>query len=82
MQVTFGPQAARRVLRYELERLCAQAGKTHFDVGERLGTSRVAFTHMVTGRNLPAKPALEILMSYFGSPDHIPRMLELLAWRN
>ncbi|WP_338073272.1 helix-turn-helix transcriptional regulator [Kibdelosporangium phytohabitans] len=70
---------ARRVLRYELERLCAQAGKTHSEVGERLGTSRVAFTHMITGRNLPSKPALEILMGYFGNPDHIPRMLDLLA---
>jgi Domain of unknown function (DUF5753)/Helix-turn-helix domain len=78
VQVTFGPQVARRVLRYELERLCDQSGKTHADIGDRLGMSRVAFTHMITGRNLPSKPALEILMAYFARPERIPKMLELL----
>jgi hypothetical protein len=79
VQVTFGPQVARRVLRYELVRLCEQAGRTHAEAGERLGMSRVGFTHLITGRNLPSKPALEILMGYFGQPDRVPLMLELLA---
>lgn len=79
MQVTFGPQVARRVLRYELERLCEQSGRTHAEIGDRLGMSRVAFTHMITGRNLPSKPALEILMAYFDRPDQVPKMLELLT---
>jgi hypothetical protein len=79
MQVTFGPQVARRVLRYELDRLCDQAGKSHTQAGERLGMSRVGFTHIVTGRNLPSRPALEILMDFFGRPDRIPMMLELLS---
>lgn len=79
MQVTFGPQVARRVLRYELDRLCAQAGKTHAQAGERLGVSRVGFTHLVSGKNLPSRPALEILMDFFGRPDRVPMMLELLA---
>lgn len=79
MQVTFGPQVARRVLRYELDRLCEQAGKTHAQAGERLGVSRVGFTHLVSGRNLPSRPALEILLHFFGRPDRIPQMLELLA---
>lgn len=79
MQVTFGPQVARRVLRYELDRLCELAGKTHTQAGDRLGMSRVGFTHLVSGRNLPSRPALEILMGFFGRPDRIPLMLELLA---
>ena len=79
MQVTFGPQVARRVLRYELDRLCAQAGKNHTQAGERLGVSRVGFTHLVSGKNLPSRPALEILMDFFGRRDRIPLMLELLA---
>lgn len=79
MQVTFGPQVARRVLRYELERLCEQSGKTHAEIGDRLGMSRVAFTHLISGRNLPSKPALEILMAYFDRPDRLPRMIELLT---
>jgi hypothetical protein len=79
MQVTFGPQVARRVLRYELDRLCEQAGKTHAQVGERLGMTRVGFTHMISGKNLPSRPALEILLDFFGRPDRIPMMLELLS---
>ncbi|MGB8199542.1 MAG: helix-turn-helix transcriptional regulator [Pseudonocardiaceae bacterium] len=78
MQVTFGPQVARRVLRYELDRLCELAGKTHTQAGQRLGISRVGFTHLVSGKNLPSQPALEILMDFFGRPDRIPLMLELL----
>jgi Domain of unknown function (DUF5753)/Helix-turn-helix domain len=79
VQVTFGPQVARRVLRYELDRLCEQAGKTHAQAGERLGVSRVGFTHLVSGKNLPSRPALEVLMDFFGRPDRIPMMLELLT---
>jgi uncharacterized protein DUF5753/helix-turn-helix protein len=79
VQVTFGPQVARRVLRYELDRLCVQAGKNHSQVGERLGMTRVAFTHITSGRNLPSKPALEVLLDFVGRPDRLPLMLELLA---
>ncbi|MBP2331012.1 transcriptional regulator with XRE-family HTH domain [Kibdelosporangium banguiense] len=67
------------MLRYELERLCEQSGKTHAEIGDRLGMSRVAFTHLISGRNLPSKPALEILMAYFDRPDRLPRMIELLT---
>jgi len=79
VQVSFGPQVARRVLRYELDRLCQQAGKTHTQAGERLGMSRVAFTQLVSGKNLPSRPALQALLDFFGGPDRIPLMLELLA---
>jgi hypothetical protein len=79
VQVSFGPQVARRVLRYELDRLCEQAGKTHTQAGERLGMSRVGFTHLVSGKNLPSRPALEVLMDFFGRVDRVPMLLELLA---
>ena len=75
MQVTFGPKVARRVLRYELDRLCEKAGKTHAQAGERLGMTRVGFTHFVTGKNLPSRPALD----FFGRKDRMPAMFELLA---
>ncbi|HKN97050.1 MAG TPA: helix-turn-helix domain-containing protein [Pseudonocardiaceae bacterium] len=65
MQVTFGPRVVRRVLRYELN-LCVQAGKNHSQIGERLGMTRVAFTHIASGRNLPSKAALEVLLDYDG----------------
>jgi transcriptional regulator with XRE-family HTH domain len=77
VQVTFGPQVARRVLRYELDRLCSAAGKTHAQAAERLGLARVGFTHFLSGKNLPSRPALEILMDYFGRPDRIPYLLTL-----
>src|SRR6266496_2823821 len=79
VQVTFGPQVARRVLRYELDRLCDQAGKTHTQAGERLGMSRVGFTQLISGKNLPSRPALEVLMDFFGRRDRIPMMIELLS---
>lgn len=79
MQVTFGPQVARRVLRYELDRLCVQARKNHQEAGERIGVSRVGFAHLISGKNLPSKPALEILLDFFDRPDRIPVMVELLA---
>jgi Domain of unknown function (DUF5753)/Domain of unknown function (DUF397) len=44
-----------------------------------VGVSRVGFTHLVGGKNLPSRPALEILMAFFGRPDRVPLMLELLA---
>ncbi len=79
MQATFGPKVARRVLRYELDRLCEQAHRTHTDAAERLGMSRVGFTHIVSGKNLPSRPALEVLLDFFGRSDRLPAMLELLA---
>lgn len=79
MQVTFGPQVARRLLRFELDRLGQQAGKTHTQSGERIGMSRVGFTQLISGKNLPSRPAVEVLMDFFGRPDRIPLMLELLA---
>jgi hypothetical protein len=79
VQVTFGPQVARRVLRYELVRLCTQAGKNPTQAGERIGISRVGFTHFLSGKNLPSRPALEILMDYFNRRDRIPHMLALLS---
>ncbi|MBP2339668.1 transcriptional regulator with XRE-family HTH domain [Saccharothrix coeruleofusca] len=77
--MAFGPRVARRVLQYELERLREQAGVTHARAGERLGISRVGFTHLTSGRNLPSKPAVEVLMDLFGCPDRVPMMLELLS---
>ena len=77
VQVTFGPQVARRVLRYELDRLCDQAGKTHTQAGERLGMSRVGFTQLISGKNLPSRPALEVLMDFFGRRDRIPIRLKV-----
>jgi hypothetical protein len=41
--------------------------------------TRVAFTHITSGRNLPSKPALEVLLDFVGRSDRLPLMLELLA---
>lgn len=79
MQVTFGPKVARRVLRYELERLCEQAGVNHTQVGQRLGMSRAAFGHVLGGKNMLSKPAMEVLMEFIGRTDRLPMLLELLA---
>jgi hypothetical protein len=79
MQVTFGPKVARRVLRYELERLAAQSGKTYTELGARIGLSRVGFSHLISGKNLPSRPALEILMGFFDRADRMQAMFDILA---
>ncbi len=79
MQVGFSPKVARRVLRYELERLYEQSGKTHALIAERLGVTRANVTHILSGKNMPSKPALEVLSDFFQRPDRLPMLLDLLA---
>ncbi|ATE57689.1 hypothetical protein CNX65_33900 [Actinosynnema pretiosum] len=79
VRCAFGPKVARRLLRCELERLCGESGRTHAQVGERLGMTRSGFTQFLRGRTLPSRPVLEVLVSYFARPEHLPLLLELLS---
>lgn len=79
MRVSVGPVVARRLLRYELERMCAKAGVTHAEMGERLGVSRASFTQLLAGKNLPSRPALEVMAQHLDAAQRLPRLVELLA---
>lgn len=79
MRVSVGPRVARRLLRYELERMCAAAGVTHAEMGARLGVSRASFSQAVAGKNLLSRPALEVLATHLDAADRLPWLIELLA---
>ena len=79
MRVSVGPRVARRLLRYELERMCARAGVTHAEMGARLGVSRASFSQAVAGKNLLSRPALEVLATHLDAVERLPWLIELLA---
>jgi hypothetical protein len=80
MQVTFGAEVARRLLRYELQRLLDQTGTSHAQAGEAIGLSRPGFTLITRGTNLPSKSALIVLAKdVFHREDRLQPMVELLA---
>ncbi|MGX7827534.1 helix-turn-helix domain-containing protein [Actinokineospora sp. 24-640] len=75
---TLPPDVARLLLRYEIDRLCKRAGATHAEMGERLGTSRAAFTQIISGKTLPSKPAVEVIGRYLGSEPESQELIEIL----
>lgn len=78
-RMPLAPAEARRLLRYELEQMCAKAGVTHAEMGARLGMSRASFTQLLTGKNLPSRPALEVMVQHLDAVWQLPRLVELLA---
>jgi hypothetical protein len=79
VRVSVGARVARRLLRYELERMCAAAGVTHAEMGARLGVSRASFSQAVAGKNLLSRPALEVLATHLDVVGRLPWLIELLA---
>ena len=79
MRVSVGARVARRLLRYELERMCAAAGVTHAEMGARLGVSRASFSQAVAGKNLLSRPAMEVLATHLDVVDRLPWLVELLT---
>lgn len=73
------PSAARQLLSFELTLWCRRAGVRHSEVGDRLGVSRAAASQMLAGKNLPSKPALEVLLNLVGAEDRIPLLCEVLS---
>ncbi|MGX7824021.1 helix-turn-helix domain-containing protein [Actinokineospora sp. 24-640] len=73
------PGVARRLLRYELQRMCADSGVTHAQMGARLGVSRASFTQMLMGKSLPSRAALEVLANHLGASNRLPMLLEVLG---
>ncbi|MFC5290549.1 Scr1 family TA system antitoxin-like transcriptional regulator [Actinokineospora guangxiensis] len=79
MRVRVGARVARRLLRYELERMCAAAGVTHAEMGARLGVSRASFSQAVAGKNLLSRPAMEVLATHLDVVGRLPWLIELLT---
>ncbi len=59
----------KRWISLNLRALRKEAGKSRSEVMERLGMSRAAVGHLETAERLPSKPALEILLDFYGVPE-------------
>ncbi|MGX7828974.1 helix-turn-helix domain-containing protein [Actinokineospora sp. 24-640] len=69
---------ARRLLAYQLVRLCADAGLRHVDLAERLGVSRASVTQLFAGKNLPSRAVLEVMVQHCGFPEKVPDLVAVL----
>ncbi|MGX7829767.1 helix-turn-helix domain-containing protein [Actinokineospora sp. 24-640] len=69
---------ARRLLAYQLVRLCADAELRHVDLADRLGVSRASVTQMLMGKNLPSRATLEIIVQRCGFPEKVPGLVAVL----
>lgn len=68
MSEEISPAGARRHVRFELKRLREQAGKTQEDVAKRLKCVPSKISHIESGRNLPDRPDVEIMWSFYNRP--------------
>lgn len=73
------PLTARRLLRFELERLVGEAGVRHGTVAEWLGVSRASVTQALAAKNLLSRPALEVLLGRLDRVEWFPRLCGLLT---
>ncbi|MGH7743362.1 MAG: helix-turn-helix domain-containing protein [Candidatus Dormibacteria bacterium] len=64
-----GPTLRKRQLAELLQKLRHEAGAGMIRVQEELGCSRAKVTHLETGRNLPSKPDLELMLRLYGRLD-------------
>ncbi len=78
MALSTTPTVVRRYLAFELRRLREAAKKSQGDAGKRLDCVSTRITHFETGRNVPKLPDIEILLDFYGAPDLIPHLQELI----
>lgn len=73
---TLDPRVARSLLRYEIQLMCRNT--THAEMGKRLDVSRASFTQLLSGKNLPSQPTLEVLATHFDQLSRLPMLIRLL----
>jgi transcriptional regulator with XRE-family HTH domain len=76
---TFSPTVVRWYIALELSRLRRDAGLTMKQVAERLGCSTGHVGHLETGRNLPGRAELEVLLDFYQAGERIPVFVDYLA---
>ena len=72
------PAVLKRWIGLELRRLRQAAGKSRPEVAARLKQSRTAIGHLETARNLPTAAVLEVLLGFYGVPERLPFLLDLV----
>lgn len=75
-QIELESHVARRVLRFELERLCA--GVRHDMIAGWLGVSRPSASAALACKNLFSKPALEVILTRLDRLEQFPHLAALL----
>lgn len=72
------PDAARALLSYQLRRITQAHQLSHETAGKAIGLTRVGFTAIVQGRNLPSDEALGTITAITKHPQLLPHLLELV----
>ena len=78
-RVELEPLVARRTLRFELERLCADTGVRHDTVATWLGVSRPAASTALACKSLLSRPALEVVLKRLDRSEWFARLDSLLS---
>lgn len=74
----YDPTVLRWYTALELSRLRKQTEFTLRDVAARLGCSVAHIGHLETGRNLPSRAELEVMLEFYRVGERIPSFVELL----
>jgi transcriptional regulator with XRE-family HTH domain len=74
-----GPVVLKWYLARELARLRRESGQTLKQVSERLGSSLGHAGHLETGRNLPNRAELEVLLEHYGVGDAAAAYVDMLV---
>jgi transcriptional regulator with XRE-family HTH domain len=74
-----GPTVLKWYIALELARMRKRTGLTLKQVAERLTCSVAHAGHLETGRNLPGRAELEVLLDFYGVGEKIPSFVDLLA---
>lgn len=72
-----GPMLRKRQLARELSSLRDASGVSHSETEQALGCSRSKVVHLHTGRNLPTRPDLEVLLRLYGALDRFDVLEEI-----
>jgi hypothetical protein len=68
---------AWRLLLFELNRLCADQGVQHHEIGRRIGVSRPSVSQALKGPNHFSRPAVEIIAKFLNAQRLLPYLLHL-----
>jgi transcriptional regulator with XRE-family HTH domain len=73
------PTVVRRYVAFELKRLREAAKKNQSEAAKRLDCVATRITHLENGRNLPRLIDIEILLPFYGVPELVPHLQDLVA---
>lgn len=73
------PALFKRTIALSLQRWRKEAGLAQKDAAKRLDRTPQHISNLESGERLPSAADLELLLDYYGKPDRIPFMRELLS---